>query len=380
MNTTPSPHDMNETKPAFRSVNTRQQIPTLIKPSMISGKSSPEYLVGRSNVMSKRRQSRGRWIVAAAKPIPFFGLDTGSVEINFNAAIVAARIDDCLRLRSVEVDFDSDNAEAICKTSRFLEYKICLFESNDGASTFVEMMRIHGCGYEFRAEREAVMNAAKGLGVVTLAPPKPLPIPAELMQKYVPPSDSELESTIHRACDALHSSNCHCVLFALQNLAAVTNTNNSHSATAHKTSMLIMENESNIRDVILAIYLAKAQNATDDVSDQIGQACLTIMEHGLQSLAANNSGYLDQTYTEFAEKLIPRLIQDIKQCDCSRTSNSCLALQCLNLILKHSSRACQTAQEIGLRDTIAHAEEYGRREYLKLEHLARSTIEVLQCS
>lgn len=338
-----------------------------------------DAMIEKSNIS---HQGTARWIVHAAKPVPVFPLEISSVYIHFDATIVASRIDEMLRVRSVQVTFDSKNAEATCKTGNFLEYKINLFAGDDGVSTHVEIIRIHGCGFAMKAEREAIINAAKGLGAISgttrSAPKLVLSIPDELKSLYKPPSRTEIESTLERACDYFHSNNRHNVLFALENLAAITNANKANTETAHQMSQLIMQNECDARDFILAIYFAKDQNESSCcVNDQIKHSCLTIILQGLEYLSSKQSGFLDETYDQFVGKLMPQLIEDVRECKCSRIHNSCLALQCLYLILSNSSRARQSAEDYNMRDIIMQAEQYGRREHLNLEQIAKSTIGLL---
>merc|ERR1711874_548280 len=242
---------------------------------------------------------------------------------------------------------------------------------------------IHGCGFAMKAEREAIINAAKGLGAMSgtikrSAPKLVLSIPDELKSLYKPPSRTEIESTLERACDYFHSNNRHNVLFALENLAAITNANKAHTETAHQMSQLIMQNECDIRDFILAIYSAKDQNDFNCcVNEQIKQSCLTIMLQGLEYLSSKQSGFLDETYDQFVGKLMPQLIEDIRECKCSGIHNSCLALKCLYLILSNSSRASECAEDYNMRDVVMQAEQCGRREHMNLEQIAKSTIGLL---
>lgn len=331
-----------------------------------------------TRIRKSAKTTKARWIVNTAKPVPVFGLDRGSEEVYFDARIVATRIDHSLRVRSVEVKFDSEHAEAICKTSNRLGYKICLFTSDNGASTHVEVIRIYGCGFAFRREREAIVNAANGLGAATssLSPPKLMTIPAELKSLYKPPSKSDLESTLFRASDSFHSNNRHCILFTLENLAAITDAQKAHDETAHLMSELIMQNICNILDLILAIYCMRSKS-DDSISENIRQSCLTILLHVFQNVSTKRSGFLDQSHEEFAEKLIPYLVQDVRECERNGTNNACLALKCLRLVLVNSSLACQFSKEYNLRDVLMQAKDYGSHEYFNLEKIANSTIEVL---
>jgi hypothetical protein len=360
-----------EDKPKFRSVafDSRPFQPRIS--TLFKGKSN---IIEPCKGMRKEQQGKTRWAVINAKSIPYFGLVKGSVSIDDIAMIISARIDESLRLRSVEAKFDVDCAEAICKTSDFLKYKICLYSGPDDNSTHMEVIRLQGCGLAFRKERQAIINAAKGLGGNPVTP-KVMQIPAELRSLYTPPSSSHLENVLDRACDHFHSRNRHNVLFALQNLASITNADKTHTETAHKMSMLIMENKSNARDLIVSIYTSEAKNMSDDISEQICNSALCILTHGLISLSRKD-GYLDRECKHFTEQLLPCLTRDVESCKC--THNACLALRCFYLLISNSSIAYNNARENNVFNVLAQAERYGSAEHLKLERVARSTIEILK--
>lgn len=382
----------NEAQPRFRSVSVTSA-PNFVNTRKIGFR---ETMSCRSsmidkNIFNKYKNSTDeedigsginklRWVVNRPSPIPLFGLSQCSVVIQHStAAVVAARIDDSLRKRSVEARFDSRKAEAFCKTMSFVEYRISLFDSDDGNSTHVEVTRIDGCGFAFSREREAIINAANGLGVVPSSHPKLMAMPAELMSKYTPPSRNELENTLLRTSEYLNSNRQNCVLFALENLAAITNASKLNREAAYLMSELVMENTYDIRDLIIAICVAQRQNCyQSSASLRIHQLCLTIIMHGLQYVLAKNVNgfFLDQTNEQFAEVLIPLLIKDIEGCERSG-NNAYVALQCLHLVLKSSSAAYQYSRQYNLRDVILQAEQYGSREYLNLEKAAKMTIDVL---
>lgn len=383
-------HDntVKEAQPKFRSVNVAMPNRTadlhLAKSQQGPMYRQPPTLYKRYDSQStsmKPNKPKARWIVRKGKAIPFFGLVSGSVEIFCNVATVASRIDDSLRKRSVQVKFDSENAEASCRTRNFVDFRICLYASDDGASTHVELIRIHGCGFAFRSEYDAIIQAAKGSGGRAMPmPPKIMTIPESLMKLYKPPSTNELQETIDRACEQFHSKNRYDVSYALQNLASVSNPEKVNTQAANAMSDLIMSNASNVRDLILTIYAARCDYPRDNVSDLICHSCLSVMLNGIKCKSSEKGHcFLDETYEQFAGKLIPHLIQDVKECGSKRSSscNACLALECLRLMLKNSSLACQSVEEFNVRDIVSRAEEYGSREYFNLEQIAKSTIELL---
>ena len=122
--------------------------------------------------MTKRQKeinknNNSRWTVIETKPIPpFFQLERGSKQINKSASFISQSIDTYLRLKSIDAIFDSENAEANCKTSDNMRFKIFLYAGSSPNSTFVEMMKLKGgCGFSFTKERDNIMNvAATGIG------------------------------------------------------------------------------------------------------------------------------------------------------------------------------------------------------------------------
>jgi hypothetical protein len=109
-----------------------------------------------------------RWLVKNAAPIPDLPLEThGRIPINGTTALtVASRIEECLRKRSIDVEFNADAAQAKCKTENFVIYKIYLYQGVVKKNTIiVEVQRWKGCGIEFIHERNVIFSAAKGFGI-----------------------------------------------------------------------------------------------------------------------------------------------------------------------------------------------------------------------
>lgn len=320
-----------------------------------------------------------RWSVAKPCPVPLVGLDSRAVLVHDSASIISTRIDQSLRLRSVQVQFDNVRAEASCETGDFLHYMINLFAGPEG-STYVEVRRMHGCGLAFRREREAVINAARCLGAKHAQTPlvPKLTIPKELRSLFVPPSLSELEDSLDRASDQFHSRNRHTVLFALQNLVSTTTADKVNQETAHNMSRLIMQNKSDIRDMLVTIYISEAHSGRDDTSMKICNAVLRILINGIFALSSSgkNDGFLDGECKYFVEQLVPCLVESVE--NYQFTHNTCLALRCLCLLAKRSPLACAKAREMNAGAAIERAELHGKREHLKLEEAARSTLSLLQ--
>ena len=319
-----------------------------------------------------------RWPVMVAKTIPIYGLQRGTVLINDEPLVVSSRIEEFLHLRSVKAEFNTDHAEVMCTTSDFLQYKIYLYAcpKND-KSTYVEVMMMGGCGYGFQRERKAIINAARSLVVVkdTSNFSKQFKIPSSIKGLYVAPSTNDLENILCRAIDQIHSNDPSTALFALQNLAFMTNSKKAHPETARKFSRLIMKSRSSVIDMIVSIYISQTSNMSGKTSEQICDACLCILTNGINSLPKNDR-FLDQENEYFIESLIPSLLHDLERLEC--THRACLVLTCLSLLVKNSSLASAMIQRTNIRSFMEQAIEVGREEHFLLEQTAISTINLFE--
>jgi len=192
---------------------------------------------------------------------------------------------------------------------------------------------------------------------------------------YVAPNKNKLENDLERATDQLHSPDRNMVLFTLQDLSFTTNSEKAHSLTAHNKSLLIMQNNTGIRDIILSIYASEANNTNIELSRNICNACLYVFINGILSMTKNKN-VLDQHYQGFINELIPCLMCSLNNLEC--VHNACLALKCLSLLLNHSQIACVKVQETNIGNIAKEAIELGSREHLQLEKAARSMIDTLQ--
>merc|ERR1712012_37490 len=146
---------------------------------------------------------------------------------------------------------------------------------------------------------------------------------------------------------------------------------------------------SDVRDMLVTIYISEAKcGRGDDLSIQICNAVLRILINGIMALPHggssykndndndNNDDFLDQECEYFVKELVPCLVESAR--NYHFTHNACLALDCLCLLTKKSSLACCKARDMNADNVIEQAELYGKREHLKLEEAARSTLASLQ--
>merc|ERR1712154_89551 len=107
---------------------------------------------------------------------------------------------------------------------------------------------------------------------------------------------NDLEMTLDRANDQIHSNHGDEILFALQDLAFKTNGKMAHTETAHNLSVLLMQNKGGICDLIVASYNSMSDDMNDETNAQICDACLSILENGIISTIKSDNASLKNWY------------------------------------------------------------------------------------
>lgn len=328
--------------------------------------------VQKDNVAGATTPSKsGRWVFRFAQELPFFQL-ANSIVIMYSPHIVAARLYDSLRLRSVHAKYNG--SQAICTTSSYLTYSIDLYDDKDG-NTAMEVIRINGCGFAFRREREAVLAAAQGKGGV---PPSSLPVmlkmPEDLLRDFKAPTEREHEDTLMRASDQLHSNKFEVQLFVLKNLAAITCSDKVNQEAAQIMSRLILKNTSNVQELVVSI-LASCLEDYNDHNVQMINSCLSIFSNALALLSdlklLENFMIEHENNDEFVSDVIPLLIKVVSSCKCPH--NACLALRCLCLLYNNSTIAQDLLSDESQK-YVTEAEKIGKQRHMRLEQEAQALL------
>jgi len=351
---------------------------------------------------------KARWVVTVPPTVPAWGLEKGSVQIDEVPYIVSARIDHCLRLRSVEAQFDANRAEATCKTSNSVQYKIYLYAGKsdghnginigigDGSSTIVEIVRMNKENvFLFKDERDAIMNAAKGFGAVTTKTNtfQTMTIPDDLLDSIERPSTFDLENILARASDQLHSTNLDVVIFALENVLSITTPDEHTIEAANEMSSLIMNNTNDIRDRIISTYATSLKDQSNNERwEKISKLSLEIFIYAISSLSlpaststststdkqnTHGNRYLDEECNcYFVKQLVASLVEGVR--DYTHSHTACLAMECLSLLVINSTTACTELKNTDITDLVQQAKTHGKMEHLKLEQTADTTMEKLR--
>ncbi len=316
----------------------------------------------------------GRWVFQFAEPLPLFPMPKAMV-IMISPHIVAARLYDSLRRRSVDTKYNG--SQAICTTSSYLTYSINLYNEKED-NTMMEIIRISGCGFEFRREREAVVASANGYGADTPSYlPTMLKIPEALLRDFKAPTEREHEDTLMRASDQLHSSKLDVQLFVLRNLSAITCSDKVNQESALIMSKLIMKNFSNVQDLIVSILA----NCLEDYSVhnvKMINSCLSIFSNALSLLAnlklLENFMIEHENNDDFVNNVITHLIKVVSSCKCPH--NAYLALRCLCLLYNNSTIAQDSLSEESQK-YLTEAENFGKQKHEALEKEAQALLAAL---
>lgn len=292
----------------------------------------------QKNMTQKQPETKARWNVAKPSSIPSFGLGKQVKKVNAPSITVSKRIDEHLRLNSIITEFDCVNCVATCKTRNFLHFQIFLYAGPEG-STYVEVMKLMGCGFSFMKERENIINAAEQTVGQEQEKSKyfasDLLVPSAFLDSYVPPSQEDLENILVRASDRLYSDNQEDVIFVLENLSSLTTVNRLAPNNSHQMSLLIMQHKINVRDMILSIFNANESSMVDngEMSERIRIACLSILANGIKSIVDKNQrNPLDYECKDFIKCLVPSLVKAAANYKNS-TETSCIAMACLCILM-----------------------------------------------
>jgi hypothetical protein len=358
-----------EAKPLYRSVQTQDE------PTILSTKLG--FANSKSNTEVQTRDTSWEWNVIDAEPQPFYYDLIRPVDLPYTSPdIVGDRICHSLRKRSVVAVYSG--SEARCKTSDFLKYKINLYALGDDG-TRMEIILMSGCGFAFRTEREAVINAAKGCGSIF---PSNLPfkmkIPENMLQNYKPPSEKEDEDVLSRAVDKLHSSQRDVQLFILEDLSIITNQDKVNRDAALQMSNLILKNTFDICDIMIAM-ISSCFKESDESSCRIIHLCFTIFSNIMTLLSEEEelAGIMMKNNKLLADQLFPSLVDHVKECKKRCPHTTSIVLKCICLLVQNSPAARKYVTE-QICEFVKEAISVGKVRHSRLEEEGKATLAALE--
>jgi len=291
-------------------------------------------------------------------------------------ALVAHRISECNRIRSVEAEYDNDTATAKCMALRNTHFRIILYQGETQKHIIVDMRRMSGCSLIFQEEYGAIMNAAK---FGEIAPREVVPFSKSSTSDskpcknndYIPLQDGVLEQSLVSAKKHLHSDFHDVRVLALEDVASTTSHGHSSDDTALNACKIIMEQKSDIGDSMASIIFDKEFIHSDD--KYIRSLALTILSNALSTLSEEKSLTPLIQDKWYRESLMPSLINEIKTAE-KNPCNASLAAKCLSVLFSNSAEARSQTDEDALI-VLEAAKRIGHSSYANLEMEAQDAIE-----
>jgi hypothetical protein len=186
----------------------------------------------------KREWNEANWKVNSLDPVPLdFPLERTRREIHgANAAQVAERISNTLRVLSVEAEYDGEKAKAKCKTNDMVSFRIRLFAGDEGNQqpVIVEIQRRSGSPSCFMRVCRQILDGAEGMEIPADTVPARKKMPSCMMkapvsslkciQKESAVRDPQAEaiSSIQKSLELLRSKEMDTNCLGLENLLHMT--------------------------------------------------------------------------------------------------------------------------------------------------------------
>jgi len=354
----------------------------------IGGGGAPSNIL--NDVLRSPDKSSTTWKVTSLTSVPTdYTLKRGYRQVQGQPEVVSGRISDCLRSRSIHAEYVQEKALASCQTADNVHIRIRLFAGKDEGTVIVHVHRMKGCGFSFRDDCSAILDAAQDIKVVNrgICPDRSsFTTPPSILQKDAKPLDiTFLEQSVADCATHLQSNKQELQVFALEHIAAMTDPIKSSQSTSTTVSQIIMMNPEGVRKS-LAILLITG-SLTDETSERYNDTAhaqemkslgLAILSNIMMALSKD--GTLDiviQGEAEnifFTNDLMPALLRDVRNYElCPHCSS--LAAKSLSVLFQHSSMARNRCKNVdGNIAALENAFEYGARSHASLQQEAANAI------
>lgn len=340
--------------------------------------------------------SQKKWMVSKVEQIPDdFPLEKTSRHIrDADCSLVATRISDCLRLRSIEAEYNDDEGKAKCRTADFVSFRIKLFAGTEGG-VVVEVQRRRGSSFSFMRDCRAILDAAEG-GGVSPASESDLPYLKRPVSDMSCLKGVKLESTndVEAAEDLLQEDRRDANMLGMESLEDLTNplTSSPDAVRRAAKSVLCAGGESQIRDSISSLLKFSSlkdergtrqvdEDKEDDYDERMHNLSLSVVYNAFSVMVEDGSlSSAFKTHEQwFLGTLVPVLIHDVK-CFEERPHDACLAAKCMQCFAACTPVARETITEAGALDALASASDFGTGYHASLAQEAKRAANSLKCS
>jgi len=350
------------------------------------GGGAPSNILNMDALLSPDKSSSWKVTNLTSVPTDYF-LKRGYRQFKAtDPSVVSGRISDCLRSRSIHAEYAQDKAQAMCQTLDNVHIRIRLFAGKDD-TVIVHVHRMKGCGFSFRDDCSAILDAAQDIAVdrVQQGDPRSFIIPPSIKKDSKPLDTKVLEQSVADCAAHLQSNLRELQVFALEHIAAMTDPTKSSESTSTQASQIIMMNPEGVRKSLAIILITGSLNdeASERYNDtenaqEMKSLGLVILSNIMMALSKD--GTLDLVMKGEAESifftndLMPALLRDVRNFEmCPHCSS--LAAKSLSVLFKHSSTARKRCKSVdGNVDALMNAVEYGARSHASLQQEAANAI------
>lgn len=326
-----------------------------------------------------------------------FPLERTHREIKEDAAIVASRITEALRIHSIQSEFDCKNAKAKCLTRDCVNFRIRLYAGGEnGQPVVVEVQRRSGSSSSFMRSCRVILSAAEGdickekEERTKAAPYVKKPINQMKCLANVIANEEEKEqvamSALEGVIDMIRANREDLTLMGIENLCSLTDPLKTCPVTALNICKDIMmgSDSYDIREEIRVladrdVFVPEFDHENlPSHSEQVRLLTLRVFSNCLS--ICNQDAFLASIVKEqmwFRENLIPTLVDEIKRAK-SAANNAYEAATCVSSLVSCSDVARKAVVINGGITALEEANKFGAANHELLAEETRRCLDMLR--
>lgn len=383
------------TQPATLHFSNQSEGSKLLGKAPFVRSNDPSTLKSKSCSTGVRREwGECSWKVTVLNEVPLdFPLERTRREIeNVPVTDVVRRITKCLRLLSIEAEFDGESAKAKCKTSDMVVFRIRLFagKSETQEPIIVEIQRRSGSPRCFLSVCKKILDAAEGVEIQSepiparkKMPPCMMKTPVSSMKclQNVNKQDphTEVNSGISKSLEMLRSTKLDVNVLGLENLCFMTDPLKTRPdmAVAACKNILVDQDCSDIRNKIKAMIEQDSVHPFKDICNKCHHLALVLLSNVLA--LTSQDGCLDEAVRNhkwFTDFLIPSLLDEVRSFEVS--SNNAYEAACgLTSLATCSAFAKRVMMENSAVNDLHSANRFATYNHDLLESETRRSLSLL---
>jgi hypothetical protein len=262
------------------------------------------------------------WELTTVPVLPeFHPLERTAVFVpNASVSVVAQRVSDILRDRSIEATYDDDKAKAKCVTTDGVNFRVRLYRGRGNYShgIIVEVQRRFGTSVQFHSDTQAILDAAEGK---TPMPPPPslsksIPLVSDDEDYGAPPPSGASSLILVRKMLSIAGYDAQ--YLGLQTLSSLVDAEKIGHSTARAVAVELLKGNSEVGEKVF--NYVRTRNMSDETLVD-----LRVMALGIIANAIKASGSAPEY---LREAIRPCLLQDLKEAE-KHPRTALMAAKCM---------------------------------------------------